>query len=63
MVFPAFRRDLGAAAIFFVREGKLYIDLKYGNFRDRPRFFGTGWLKWWSVPEVLVGADGMAPET
>ncbi len=25
----AFRRDLGAAAIYFVREGKLYIDLKY----------------------------------
>jgi len=24
-----FRRDLGAAAIYFVREGKLYIDLKY----------------------------------
>jgi heat shock protein HslJ len=25
----AFRRDLGAAAIYFMRQGRLYLDLKY----------------------------------
>ena len=24
-----FRRDLGAAAIFFIRQGRLFLDLKY----------------------------------
>jgi len=27
--YQAFRRDLGAAAIFFMRQGRLFLDLKY----------------------------------